>query len=182
MRAEAAEAAADDRALAARFHEHGDEDAFRALHARHAPALYALLRRLVGPAAEDALQETWLRAARRLGTFRGESALRTWLFGIALNAAREIWRDRGPAEEALADVAGRGSGAESALDLEQAVGALPPGYRAVLLLHDAWGYTHAEVGALIGVDEGTSKSQLAHARAAVRRRLAGGGLARTGER
>lgn len=60
------------------------------------------------------------------------------------------------------------------------MGALAPGYRAVLLLHDSWGYTHAEVGALLGVDEGTSKSQLAHARAAVRRRLAGHAAAPTG--
>ena len=65
-----------------------------------------------------------------------------------------------------------GPGAEAALDLQQAVAALAPGYRAVLLLHDSWGYTHAEVGALLGVDEGTSKAS-AHARSAVRRRLAG---------
>lgn len=171
----------NDADLVARFRDSGDEAAFRALYARHAPALYAFLRRLAGAAAEDALQETWLRAARRLGTFRGDSALRTWLFGIALNAARETWRGRdaypdpGP-EEGV----GPAPAAEASLDLRRAVDALPPGYRAVLLLHDAWGYTHAEVGALLGVDEGTSKSQLAHARAKVRQRLAGGRLERTG--
>jgi RNA polymerase sigma-70 factor, ECF subfamily len=167
--------------LVCRFRDHGDEAAFRALHARHSPAVYAFLRRLVGAAAEDALQETWLRAARRLGGFRGDSALRTWLFGIALNTARETWRERGePDGAAPEDSAVTGPGAEALLDLRGAVEALPPGYRAVLLLHDAWGYTHAEVGLMLGVDEGTSKSQLAHARAAMRRRLAGGRRERTG--
>ncbi len=165
-----------DDALVRRFRASADERAFRLLYARHSPAVYALLRRLVGPAAEDALQETWMRAARRLGDFRGESALRTWLFGIALNAAREIWRGREPPVEEPEEVAaaGSGAGAEVSLDLRDAIDALPQGYRAVLLLHDGWGYTHAEVGALLGVDEGTSKSQLARARAAVRRLLAGG--------
>ena len=167
--------------LVARFRDHGDESAFRALYARHAPALYALLRRLAGPAAEDALQETWMRAARRLADFRGDSALRTWLFGIAINAARETWRGRAPREAAApGEAVAPGPGAEIALDLQDAVAALPEGYRTVLLLHDAWGYTHAEVGALLGVDEGTSKSQLAHARAAVRRRLSGRQSARAG--
>jgi RNA polymerase sigma-70 factor (ECF subfamily) len=166
--------------LAARFNR-GDEAAFRALYERHSPAVYAFLRRLVGPAADDALQETWMRAARGLGGFRGQSALRTWLFGIALNAARETWRGRDPREPAAAgETAAPGPEAEAAIDLHDAVAALPDGYRAVLLLHDAWGYTHAEVGALLGVDEGTSKSQLAHARAAVRRRLSGRQPARAG--
>ena len=167
--------------LVRRFCAAGDEIAFRALHARHSPAVFALLRRLVGPEAEDALQETWMRAARRMTGFRGKSALRTWLFAIALNTAREIWRDRGDAATAVPPELAAPA-REPALDLEQAVAALPPGYRAVLLLHDSWGYTHAEVAALLGVEEGTSKSQLAHARAAVRRRLAGRAPALSGGR
>jgi len=170
-----------DHELVERFCTGGDEAAFRSLHSRHSPAVHALLRRLVGPDAEDALQETWMRAARRMQTFRGESAVRTWLFAIALNAAREVWRGRDPSGPPEPDdPRGPGPGTEAALDLQQAVSALPQGYRAVLLLHDSWGYTHAEVGALLSVDEGTSKSQLAHARAAVRRRLGGRATARTG--
>jgi len=170
-----------DRELVERFCAGGDEAAFRSLHARHSPAVYALLRRLVGPDAEDILQETWMRAARRMPTFRGESAVRTWLFAIALNTAREIWRERVRSGELDTDRRQAGGlGSEDALDLQQAVAALPPGYRAVLLLHDSWGYTHAEIGAFLDVDEGTSKSQLTHARAAVRRRLAGRATARTG--
>jgi RNA polymerase sigma-70 factor (ECF subfamily) len=170
----------DDLELVRRFCAAGDEAAFRALHARHSPALYAFLRRLVGPDAEDALQETWLRAARRMAGFRGDAALRTWLFAIALNSAREVWRDRGTPDGVLVDLPAPAG--EPALDLEQAVAALPPGYRAVLLLHDSWGYTHAEVAAFLGILEGTSKSQLAHARAAVRRRLAGHAPALSGGR
>lgn len=171
----------EDGDLVARFCARGDEGAFRALHSRHSPAVFALLRRLVGGEAQDALQETWMRAARRMHAFRRESSLRTWLVGIALNTAREMWRERVPSGELDPDRRRAGGlGSEDALDLQQAVAALPPGYRSVLLLHDSWGYTHAEIGAFLDVDEGTSKSQLAHARAAVRRRLAGRATARTG--
>jgi RNA polymerase sigma-70 factor (ECF subfamily) len=57
------------------------------------------------------------------------------------------------------------------VDLERAIAALPPGYREVLVLHDVEGYTHAEIGTLLGLDAGTSKSQLARARQAMRSAL-----------
>lgn len=160
-----------DQALAAAFLA-GDERAFRALYERHSPALYGLLLRCVGASdAADALQETWLRAARGLDGFRWEGALRTWLTGIALNCGRELLRRRQPltlAEEPLHEAfPGR------RIDLERAVSSLAEGYRTVLLLHDAQGYTHAEIAGMLGIDEGTSKSQLFRARRAVREALRG---------
>jgi RNA polymerase sigma-70 factor (ECF subfamily) len=169
------ERALADRALA------GDELAFRQLYRRHTPRLYQLVRRLLGgndADAEDAVQDTWLKAMERLGDFRWECALGTWLCAIGLNVAREHLRRRGrrpevewpeghepPAAAPLTRV--------DPMDLEDAVAALPPGYRTVLVLHDVEGYTHEEIGAALGVAPGTSKSQLFWARQAVRAALGG---------
>ena len=148
-----------------------DEAAFRQLYRRHTPAMYAAARRLVSRDAasvEDVVQEAWLRAVRQLSGFRGESSLRTWLVGIAIRCALESCRrgvvapEADPEHLAAAPVV-------PPLDLEAALAALADGYRQVVLLHDLYGYTHAEIAALIGIDEGTSKSQLSRARAALRR-------------
>lgn len=130
--------------------------------------------------AREIVQETWVRVAGRLGTFRWESSLRTWLISIALNCARERARAVGR-ETAVADVEAAGSFATvpsvgptsvEPIDLARAIDALPDGYRRVLVLHDLEGYTHDEIGRLLGVEPGTSKSQLHRARAGVRARLA----------
>ena len=151
---------------------------FLALYDRHAPAMYALAYRLMGghdADAADALQEAWTRALPRLPQFRGESALRTWLCGFVVNCCRE--RFRGPLFEAIDDEYSGPSGNGSDLrvlgtiDLERALTSLAPGYRAVLVLHDIEGYTHREIAVALGIDEGTSKSQLSRGREALRRRL-----------
>lgn len=189
-------ASADDRALVAAYLADRDEASFRDLVRRHAPALWPLVLRLVGgdeETARDAMQETWIRAARGLAAFRWESRLRTWLTGIALHCAREAARRERRAGDLAADPrvaiesapAGRGAALPGAsIDLARAVDALPEGYRRVLLLHDVEGYTHEEVGALLGIDSGTSKSQLHHARRRLRAILTGapaGGTAAGGE-
>ena len=168
----------EDRRLVARLLEDGDEAAFRDLYARHAPALYALVRRYLHGTSvdpEDVLQEAWLRAVRALPRFRWASALRTWLSGIALNQAREALRRLGRNREDLrSDPAfgvGRSDDPGLGMDLNTAIDALPDGYRTVLLLHDWQGYTHAEIGDTLGISPGTSRSQLHHARRAVRETL-----------
>ena len=86
-----------DRELADLVTQRGDEDAFRALYRRHTPGVYQFVLRLVGgnvQEAEDVIQETWMRAARGLEGFRWQSALRSWLTGIALNRVREMARKR----------------------------------------------------------------------------------------
>jgi RNA polymerase sigma-70 factor (ECF subfamily) len=150
----------------------GDDVAFLTLYRRHTAKLYGTVLRLLGGAdAEDAVQETWLRALRGLPSFRGESSFSTWLVGIGIRCALEILRKRpGAADADIAEP--RGDAAPHlTIDLERAIAALPGGYRAVFVLHDIEGLTHEEIGGLLGVEPGTSKSQLFHARRALRQRL-----------
>ena len=173
-------AAADqdaERALVDEFLRRRDETAFRRLYAAHTPFLYRLAYRLMRcdrQAAEEAVQDVWLRAAERLQLFRWDSSLRTWLAGFAINRCREeLRRNSGAAAlPRLVESSAVDPGPPSArVDLERAIASLPDGCREVLVLHDVEGHTHREIGALLGIDEGTSKSQLARARRAVRSRL-----------
>ena len=159
----------------------GDEPAFRELYRKHTPRLLALVLRFLGGReadAEDVVQEAWLRAAQRLGTFRWEAAFGSWLSAIALNLAREQLRKSGrrrevewPEEEPPAAEPLR---VLDPTDLERALIGLPDGYRTVLVLHDVEGYRHEEIAAQLGVTVGTSKSQLFHARRAMRHALGAG--------
>jgi RNA polymerase sigma-70 factor (ECF subfamily) len=170
----------EDRRLVARFVESRDESAFRALYRRHAGFLYRFLLRLSGGdayAAEEGVQETWVRAAQGLAGFAWRSSLKTWLAGIAIRWWRETQRAAGREVE-WADDAPMPAAAPirreiDRVDLERALAELSPGYRRAILLHDIEGYTHLEVAELTGVDVGTSKSQLSRARSALRARLAG---------
>lgn len=132
--------------------------------------MYALAVRLLGnPAtADDAFQEAWVRIATRLGTFRGESSLRTWLCSVVVNCCREQFHAR--TFEELGDVP-IAPDPDVGLDVERAVRALPAGYRAVVVLHDIEGYTHDEIAELLNIEPGTSKSQLSRGRSALRRLL-----------
>jgi RNA polymerase sigma-70 factor (ECF subfamily) len=154
--------------------ERGDESSFRVLYRRHTPAMYGVALRLLARRqdAEDAVQEAWLRAVRGLPGFRWESALRTWLVGIAVRCALEVGRRQRPQPpEPDTDLLSAAPSGDLSLDLEAAIAGLADGYRQVLVLHDVEGYTHAEIAALLGVDEGTSKSQLSRARRILRRWL-----------
>ena len=170
----------EDRDLAAAVAGSGDEAAFRALYRRHTPALYRLALRLGGgdgPWAEELVQRAWIKAVEGLRSFGWRSSLSTWLGGIAINCARELWREartRGeaPLEEMPAALP---RGADERMDLERALERLPDGYRRVFVLHDVEGYTHEEIGDLLGIETGTSKSQLARARQRLRTALAPAG-------
>ena len=164
-----------DRALADEVLQDQSEQAFRVLYRRHTPRLYQMVLRLLGGSdmdAEDAVQETWVRAADHLARFEWRSSFNTWLVSIGLNVAREFLRrqkrvdfvDTGPEWEPVA----RGVAHGERMDLERAIACLPAGYRTVLVLHDVEGFTHPEIGELLGVTSGTSKSQLFAARRAMR--------------
>lgn len=182
MNAVAAEAALldSDRSLAEQVLA-GDELAFRQLYRRHTPRLYLFVLRFLGGVeadAEDVVQETWLKATDALGRFRWEASFGSWLTSIGLNVARESVRRRGRRnEEEWTEAADRPAPHPlervEAMDLERAIRALPDGYRTVLLLHDVEGYRHEEIAERLGVSVGTSKSQLFHARRAMRAALAG---------
>ena len=163
----------DDWAAIRAFMARRDEGSFLVLYRRHTPYLYRLALRLLGGRrgeAEDAVQETWLRASVRLGEFRGDAALRTWLAGFAINCCRELLRT--PPGTAQADEALAAPFASADVDLERAIAELPHGYREVLVLHDLEGYTHEEIAARLLISAGTSKSQLSRARRALREKIA----------
>lgn len=164
---------AADRSLAEALLLEGDERAFRELYRRHTPRLFQLVLRVVGGSehdAEDVVQETWIRATEKLAGFRWEAAFSTWLTGIGLNVARGLLRRKGRWTD-MEDVPEPWRPPEKhgeRIDLERAIGLLPPGYRAVLVLHDVEGYKHEEIGEMLGIAPGTSKSQLFHARKSLR--------------
>ena len=167
----------EDTELIRRVAERQDEEAFRILYARHTAAVYGLLCRLAGRSndASDLMQETWLRAVRHLGLFRGQSAFRTWLTGIALNCYRE-WRRRHaremPATHADAHAA-PGSALDDIAAISVALAGLSAEHREVIVLHDIEGYTHDEIAAALEIEAGTSKSRLSRARRTFRERWRG---------
>jgi RNA polymerase sigma-70 factor (ECF subfamily) len=150
------------------------------LYRAHTPSLFRLAVRILGrggPDAEEAVQNTWMRAVQGLHSFRWESSLRTWLAGITIHACREILRAR-TREKAMM---GTPSSVEPAMpepmpgakiDLERIVAGLPDGYREILVLHDIEGFTHEEIARLLHIEPGTSKSQLSRARRLLRASLA----------
>jgi len=172
-----------DMALADRCRS-GDAAAFAELYRMHAPRLFGLASRMVGRTdADDLLQEIFLTAHRKLGLYKGESSLGTWLFRLATNLCLDFLRSRATrsahvtdsydADDAAPPVGGRGPilGVVDRLDLERAVAELPDGCREVFVLYDVEGFEHREVGAMLGISDGTSKSQLHKARLRLRASL-----------
>jgi RNA polymerase sigma-70 factor, ECF subfamily len=157
----------------------GDEAAIRDLYRRYSARVFSVVRRLAGDdaLAEDWAQEAWVRAVKALPGFRGDARFSTWLHRIAVNSALHgrRWRERRVAQETVLDDAPVPAVADRTvvkLRLEQALARLPDGMRQVLVLHDVEGYTHEEIGEFLGVNPGTSKSQLFKARARMRALLA----------
>lgn len=163
----------DDEDLVRRIASGRDEDAFRALYARHTGAVFGLLCRLTGRTADasDLMQEAWLRAVRNLALFRGQSAFRTWLTGIAINCYRE-WRRRHAREiPALPpDTHVSWLVHDEAAAVHQILACLAPEHREVIVLHDIEGYTHEEIADALEIEVGTSKSRLSRARRTFRER------------
>jgi RNA polymerase sigma-70 factor, ECF subfamily len=150
-----------------------DDKSFRAVYAEHTPALYLLALRLTRNQtdAADAVQETWLRVARRPDAFTAAASPRAWLCGILINCCRE--QRRAIALDAEAEDPVHTATPATRLDLEAAVRSLPEGFRQVLVLHDVEGYKHDEIARLLDIESSTSRSQLARARDRLRRTLEG---------
>jgi RNA polymerase sigma-70 factor (ECF subfamily) len=169
-----------DADLASRLRE-GDVTAYEELYRRHGARLYNLACRMLGQAAdaEDLLQDTFLQVFRRIDTFKGDAALGTWLYRMAMNLCLDRLRSKaGRADRQTASIedvrewrfAGRGTldGGVKRIDLERAIARLPDACRAAFLLHDVEGFEHQEVGRMLGVSDGTSKSQVHKARMRIR--------------
>ncbi len=163
----------DDRVLVARVIANGDERAYTELYDRHTPFLYGYALRLTNgdeTLAQDIVHDAWIGAVARFSSFEWRASLRTWIGGFVANAARRSVAQVS-AHESVDETVGTADPPEM-IDLERAIAELPPGYRQVLLLHDYEGYTHEEIAGLLGIEPGTSKSQLSRARSVMRRVLA----------
>lgn len=174
---QAPDAGPDERTLISRAVA-GDRAAARTLYDRHAKRVHRLAFRICGDEelACDLAQDVFVRAFARLASFRGESAFTTWLHRIAvttaLNQMRKVRRIRAH-EESIGDedvyaAPARDADPDLKVRVHAAIDALSEGLRMTVLLHDLEGYTHAEIGTLLGVAEGTSKARLFEARAKLR--------------
>jgi len=159
----------------------GDLEAFESIYRRHAGRIYAICLRMCADAAraEDLTQETFLRAWEKLGSFRGESPFAAWLRRLTVNvvlaerrsAGRRRSRETGTDDVERFPWAPQPAPAGAGMDLETAISRLPVGARRVFVLHDVEGYRHEEIAGLLGVAEGTSKTQLHRARKLLREAL-----------
>jgi RNA polymerase sigma-70 factor, ECF subfamily len=171
-------AASGDAALVARC-QAGDVEAFETVYKQHAPRIYSLTTRMAGSAeeGEDLLQDVFLQAYRKLDTFKGDSTLGTWLYRLALNHCLDFVRSRRAKMTRVTDTLDTEGAMEpvaapqtpiARLDLERAIERLPEGCREAFVLHDVEGFDHKEVAGMLGIAEGTSKSQVFKARAKLR--------------
>ena len=156
----------------------GEHWAMEALYHRYKRRVFGLVTRIVGTSdSEEVAQDVFVRIYRGLAKFRGDAQLGTWIYRLAVNASLSHVTRRPKivdSEEALARVpAPPVLPPDPALSarLERALLELPPGYRAVLVLHDIQGLNHDECAEILGCRVGTSKSQLHKARAKMRELL-----------
>lgn len=159
--------------------QRGSNDAFASLVRLHERRAYAVARAITATHedAEDAVQEGFLHAYRALARFRPEQAFGAWLYRIVANAALDIGRRRKVRDtDTLPDTVALpfrdpAESDELKRRLGEGLAALTERQRAVLVLHDVEGFTHGEIGQMLGMPEGTARSDLHHARAALRRAL-----------
>lgn len=165
--------------------QRGEEEAFAALFELHKRRVYSLCLRMTGDTAEaeDLAQEAFLQLFRKIGTFRGDSAFSTWLHRLVVNVVLMHLRKKGlqkvslddvdtsqeePVKREYGDDDRRLLGAVDRIALKNAIDELPPGYRAIFVLHDVEGYEHNEIAQIMSCSVGNSKSQLHKARLKLR--------------
>jgi RNA polymerase sigma-70 factor (ECF subfamily) len=177
----------------------GDAAAFETLVNERSGEIYGLLYRLTESSEEarDLTQETFLRAFQSIGHFRGESDLRTWIYRIAINQARNRWRwwrrrrrdatvsIDAPAPNGQASLIGmlasdNGNNPERETlahererVLRKALSSLKPVYREAVVLRDIEGFAYEEIAVALEISIGTVKSRLARGRQELRRKLEG---------
>ncbi len=156
--------------------------AFESMYREHSARIYSMACRMAGSPqdGEDLVQEIFLQAYRKLGTFKGESSLGTWLYRLALNHCLDYVRSRRVKMNKLTETLDATTSFEptagrqtpiAKMDLERAIERLPDGCREAFVLHDVEGFDHKEIGDLLGIAEGTSKSQVFKARLKLRAML-----------
>jgi RNA polymerase sigma-70 factor (ECF subfamily) len=162
----------------------GDRHAFEHVYRTHLNHVFSLCVRMTGDRtrAEELTQDVFVRAWEKLPTFRGESAFSTWLhrltINVVLNERRVDVRERGRTVSSDDDEDSAPPAASTSqpmhaekLDIERAIAKLPKGARRVFVLHDVEGFTHEEIGTMLGVTAGGCKAQLHRARLLLREAL-----------
>jgi RNA polymerase sigma-70 factor (ECF subfamily) len=166
----------------------GDADAFASLFHAHKAKVYSVCLRMTNNTAEaeDLTQDAFLQVFRKLATFRGDSALSTWLYRIAVNtvlmhfrkkALKQVSLDEPYSQDAKVVRREYGSrddrltGCVDRIALARAIKELPDGYRTIFLLHEVEGYEHQEIAELLDCSVGNSKSQLHKAKLRIRELL-----------
>jgi RNA polymerase sigma-70 factor (ECF subfamily) len=158
----------------------GDVHAFEQLVREHQHRLYTLAARELGSSADadDAVQETLVRAWKGLPRFRGDASFSTWLYRICLNAITDqrARRARGSGaglDDAVEPADPRDRIAERELSgaLQDALSRLDDTYRTPVLLYDVLGRSYAEIAEVLGIAEGTVKSRIFRGRAELARQL-----------
>lgn len=157
----------------------GDLGAFEVLYRATSGRIHALCLRICGDAsrAEDLTQDVYVRAWRKLSLFRGESAFSSWLYRLAINVVySELRRQRSrgvfeplPESDGPGELQSPPADPVDTLLVEQAIAGLPPGARAVLVLHHLVGLQHSEIARHLGIAVGTSKAQLHRAHRLLRK-------------
>jgi RNA polymerase sigma-70 factor, ECF subfamily len=163
----------------------GERQALGEIYRRHNRRVYSICLRMTQnqSEAEDLAQEVFIQLFRKIGSFRGDSAFTTWLHRLTVNQVLMHFRKLKVRDEKITEdgeipepaVSGTEDPARmpvlDQIALDKAIAQLPPGYRAVFLLHDVEGYEHGEIARMLGCSVGTSKSQLHKARMKLRRLL-----------
>jgi len=166
-----------------------DATAYETIFRAYRRPVYTLIRRLIASpaAADDVFQEVFVEILRSLGAYTGQGPLGAWIRSIAVSKCLMylrspwhrgvLWLDAEAAEEAtlhsalIDSVPCPGTQVPAQVDLERALESLPALTRTVVWLHDVEGYTHAEIGRLLGYTTSFSKSQLARAHLRLRELL-----------
>lgn len=150
------------------------------LYNRFSPKMYAVCLRYSNNAenAQDLLQEGFIKIFKNLDKFRGEGSFEGWIRRIFVNTSIEYYRKKshlfstGEKEELLAeDTSLNGLDKLAEKDIIKLVQDLSPGYRTVFNLYAIEGYSHKEIGIMLGISEGTSKSQLARAKGILKKKV-----------
>src|SRR5712692_3130472 len=175
---------------AIRLAQQGDAGAFEIIYQEHSRRVYALCLRMLGDPteAEDLVQDVFVLLFRKIHTFRGESAFSTWLHRLTVNLVLMRLRKKSPPmvsievttdpdDETSSPTIDLGApdlmleGSVDRVNLERCIEQLPPGYRAIFILHDVQGFQQTEIAAIVGRSVGDSKSQLHKARMRLRELL-----------
>jgi RNA polymerase sigma-70 factor (ECF subfamily) len=173
-----------------RLAQQGDVAAFERIYRLHSRKVYALCLRMVNDRseAEDLTQEVFLQLFRKINMYRGESAFSTWLHRMSVNIVLMRFRKRNIASQSLEAITDpeqgsstppkefggpdlRLDGVVDRMRLETVINELPPGYKAMFILHDVQGYNHDEIAGIFGCTAGNSKSQVHKARVRLRELL-----------